>query len=117
MARTQDSARKTGTTKAVRGSRTGRPIMALLHLLGRRWAMRVLWERREERKSFRALQGACDAISPAVLNERLRDLREARLVDLVEGEGYGLSLLGRELLDRFVPIVGWADRWAKSSTK
>ena len=29
----------------VRGSRTGRPIMVVLDVLGRRWALRVLWER------------------------------------------------------------------------
>ena len=31
----------------VRGSRTGRPVMALLDLLGRRWSLRVLWELRD----------------------------------------------------------------------
>ena len=31
---------------SVRGSRTGRPIMALLDLLGRRWTLRILWELR-----------------------------------------------------------------------
>jgi DNA-binding HxlR family transcriptional regulator len=107
------------TTKAgattVRGSKTGRPIMALLDLLGRRWSLRVLWELRDERRSFRSLQEACDGISPAVLNERLRELREAKLVELAEGEGYGLSALGRELLERFAPLVGWADRWAKQA--
>jgi DNA-binding HxlR family transcriptional regulator len=30
----------------VRGSSGGRPIMALLDLLGRRWALRILWELR-----------------------------------------------------------------------
>jgi len=28
----------------VRGSRSGRPIMALLDLLGRRWTLRIIWE-------------------------------------------------------------------------
>ena len=32
---------------AVRGSRTGRPIMALLDLLGRRWTLRIIWELRD----------------------------------------------------------------------
>jgi L-alanine-DL-glutamate epimerase-like enolase superfamily enzyme len=32
--------------KPVRGSQTGRPIMALLDLLGRRWTLRLLWELR-----------------------------------------------------------------------
>ena len=97
----------------LRGSRTGRPVMALLDLLGRRWTMRVLWELRGERLSFRALQEACDGVSPAVLNQRLRELRDAGLVDLADGEGFGLSALGTELLDRFSPIVGWAEKWAK----
>ena len=32
---------------AVRGSRTGRPVMALLDLLGRRWTLRIVWELRD----------------------------------------------------------------------
>jgi DNA-binding HxlR family transcriptional regulator len=88
--------------------------MLLLDLLGRRWAMRVLWELREEKRSFRGLQEACGGISPAVLNERLKELRDGRLVELEGGEGFGLSPLGRELLQRFAPMVGWAERWAKS---
>jgi DNA-binding HxlR family transcriptional regulator len=49
--------------KPVRGSRSGQPIMALLDLLGRRWAMRVIWELRESTLSFRQLQEACGGIS------------------------------------------------------
>jgi DNA-binding HxlR family transcriptional regulator len=97
--------------------RSSRPIMLLLELLGRRWAMRVLWELRDGNLSFRGLQEACGGISPAVLNERLRDLRDGRLVELTEGEGFGLTALGRELLERFSPMVGWAERWAKSLPK
>jgi len=91
--------------------------MALLELLGRRWAMRVLWELREGRRTFRSLQEACGGVSPAVLNERLRELREGCLVELVDGEGYGLTPMGRELLERFLPMVGWAERWAKTLPK
>jgi len=91
--------------------------MALLDLLGRRWAMRVLWELREGRRSFRGLREACGGLSPAVLNARLRELRDARLVDLADGEGYGLSPLGRELLKRFSPLLAWAHRWARASAK
>jgi DNA-binding HxlR family transcriptional regulator len=91
--------------------------MQLLELLGRRWAMRVLWELRDGRLSFRGLQDACGGVSPAVLNERLKDLRDGRLVDLAEGEGFGLTALGRELLERFSPMVGWAERWAKARSK
>ena len=42
--------------KRVRGSTTGRPIMALLDLLGRRWTLRIVWELREEPKRFRELR-------------------------------------------------------------
>jgi DNA-binding HxlR family transcriptional regulator len=61
----------------VRGSRSGRPIMALLDLLGRRWALRILWELRDGPRTFRALRLACDDASPSVLNARLRELRDA----------------------------------------
>jgi DNA-binding HxlR family transcriptional regulator len=102
---------------SARGSRSARPIMALLDLLARRWAMRVLWELRDGRHSFRSLQEACGGVSPAVLNERLRELREGCLVELADGEGYGLTSMGQELLERFLPMVGWAERWAKALPK
>ena len=58
--------------RRVRGSRTGRPIMVLLDLLGRRWALRILWELRNDPLTSRALRTACDEASPTVLNERLK---------------------------------------------
>ncbi len=97
--------------RAVRGSRTGRPIMALLDLLGQRWTLRVIWELRAGRLTFRALQEACSGMSPTVLNGRLKALRDSGLVD-AEGGGYGLTPLGRELLEVFMPVVEWAKRWA-----
>ncbi|MDD9934438.1 MAG: winged helix-turn-helix transcriptional regulator [Myxococcales bacterium] len=48
--------------------------MALLDLLGRRWILRILWELRKARLTFRALRAAGDDISPSVLNARLADL-------------------------------------------
>ena len=97
----------------VRGSKTGRPIMALLDLLGRRWVLRILWELREERLSFRELRERCDAMSPTVLNQRLRDLREAEIVSLEEGEGYALTSSGRKLLEALLPLHQWAEQWQK----
>lgn len=99
----------------VRGSRTGRPIMALLDLLGRRWALRVLWELRGERLSFRALRDACGGVSPTVLNDRLKELRGAGLVRAFDAEGYGLTPLGRELGTRFLPLAQWSARWAREA--
>src|SRR5258708_24531737 len=92
----------------VRGSRTGRPIMALLDLLGRRWALRIIWELRQGRLTFRALQETCGGVSPTVLNQRLQELRETSLVDLVENEGYGLTPLGAQLRPALQPGSDWS---------
>ncbi|MDA9467828.1 winged helix-turn-helix transcriptional regulator [Bradyrhizobium sp. CCBAU 53415] len=95
----------------VRGSRTGRPIMALLDLLGRRWSLRILWELRGEPLTSRALRTACDEASPTVLQARLTELRAAGFVELGEGGGYGLTSLGRELCETFMPLHRFAERW------
>ncbi len=98
--------------RPVRGSASGRPIMALLDLLGRRWALRVIWELREQPLAFRALQERCAGMSSSVLNQRLRELREA---DVIEAgtDGYRLTYEGRRLLDAYAPLEAWAERWAK----
>jgi DNA-binding HxlR family transcriptional regulator len=97
----------------VRGSRTGRPIMALLDLLGRRWALRLIWELREEPKRFRELQDSIGA-SPTIVNSRLAELREANLVELDTASGYRLTPLGEELLRLFLPLHVWSEKWAKT---
>jgi DNA-binding HxlR family transcriptional regulator len=102
--------------KSVRGSKTGRPSMALLDLLGRRWALRILWELRDEPRSFRSLQDACEGMSPSVLNQRLKELRETKLVDLDE-DGYELTRLGVELQELLMPLDRFAKRWAKQLDK
>src|SRR5258707_9985019 len=90
--------------QAVRGSRSGRQIMALLDLLGRRWTLRILWELRDGALTSRALRAACDEASPTVLNERLKELREAGFVELGEAGGYSVTPLGRELNETFLPL-------------
>src|SRR5258705_4529451 len=77
--------------RRARGSRSGRPIMALLDLLGRRWALRILWELRDATLVFRALRARCDTMSPSVLNQRLGELRDAGIVALVAHAGCTLS--------------------------
>ena len=96
-----------------RGTRTGRPIMVLLDLLGRRFALRVIWELRgPERLNFRALAAASGA-SPGVLNARLSELRENEIIDHDGAAGYGLTKRGRELLERLAPLHDWAETWAR----
>ncbi len=95
----------------VRGSETGRPIMALLDLLGRKMSLRILWELRETRINFRALQNAAET-NPSVLNARLKELRTAGLVDH-DASGYGVTNQGKELLAIALPLEEWAHQWAE----
>jgi DNA-binding HxlR family transcriptional regulator len=99
--------------KPVRGSRSGRPIMAVLDLLGRRWTLRVLWELRVGSLTFRALRTRCDAMSPSVLNQRLGELRDAGIAELDPDGGYRLTQDGRTLLAALAPLDDWAARWAR----
>ena len=100
---------------AVRGSRTGRPIMALLDLLGRRWTLRISWELRDGPLTSRALRTACDEASPTVVQTRLTELREAGLIELVAGDGYRLTELANELNETFLPLHRFAERWSKQT--
>ena len=85
--------------------------MILLDLLGRRWTLRILWELRDGPLTFRALQTACEQVSPTVMNDRLRELREAGFVVLRKSEGYALTKLAEELGDLLVPMDDLAKRW------
>jgi len=96
----------------VRGSRTGRPVMAALDLLGRRWALRILWELRDGPLGARALRARCDTMSSSVLYERLAELTAAGLVTRTDGGDYDLTDLGRSLGEALGPLDDWARTWA-----
>ena len=95
---------------AVRGSTTGRPIMALFDLLGRRMALRILWELGDGPRTFRGLVEAAGT-NPAVLNSRLGELRAAGLVTHADG-GYALTADGIALGSLLLPIVAWSEGWS-----
>jgi DNA-binding HxlR family transcriptional regulator len=102
--------------KPVRGSKTGAPVMALFDLLGRRWAMGVLWTLCKEGPcTFRKLQEQCESISPTVLNSRLKELRQAGLLEH-SPDGYRATPRGEELYRLLVPLGSWSRDWAKSLT-
>jgi DNA-binding HxlR family transcriptional regulator len=86
--------------------------MVLLDLLGRRMALRILWELRTAQLTFRALQQAAET-NPSVLNARLTELREARIVEHGP-EGYRLTPRGETLLQVLLPLHTWADEWAQA---
>ena len=95
-----------------RGTTSGRPIMVLLDVLGKRWTLRIIWELNLSAPvSFRALQARCDDVSPTVLNNRLKELRALKIIDL-GADGYGLTEAGLSLSRMLVPLDAWAKTWA-----
>jgi DNA-binding HxlR family transcriptional regulator len=92
--------------------------MALLDLLGRRWALRVLWELRDGSSlTFRELQARCGDISSSVLNDRLRELRDAHIVAAQPLGGYQLTEAGQRLLGALEPLDSWAKKWAERTAQ
>jgi DNA-binding HxlR family transcriptional regulator len=87
-------------------------MMALLDLVGRRWALRIVWELREGDATFRDLAHRCDDVSSSVLRDRLRDLTVAGIVERGDG-GYRLTADGRELMELLRPLGQWSQRWAR----
>jgi len=96
----------------VRGSSTGRPLMAALDLFGRRWSLRIVWELQAGSLGFRALQQRCDNMSSSVLRQRLTELLEARIVEQHSDTAYALSPLGCSAYQALRPLVRWSGDWA-----
>lgn len=100
--------------RAARGTSTGRPVLVLLDALGRRGALRVLWELRDGRQlTFRALVAACDS-NPGALNTRLHEMRKLRLIEHDVG-GYHLTVDGLGLVEVLMPLNRWANEWAATA--
>ncbi|MFI5693887.1 winged helix-turn-helix transcriptional regulator [Kribbella sp. NPDC051586] len=72
----------------MRGSATGRPLMAALDLFGRRWTLRIVWEL------------------------RLRELLATGIVRLQEDRRYELTELGADVYRALRPLIRWSERWA-----
>ncbi len=96
----------------VRGSKTGKPIMALLDLIGRTWTLGILWNLQPGPATFRELQQRCEQISPTLLNKRLKELKALQLIEL-QSSGYQLSVDGTELITIILPLGKWSLQWAK----
>ena len=85
--------------------------MVALDLLGRRGALRMLWELRASPLRFRMLQDAAET-NPALLNTRLKELRAAGIVEH-QAEGYQLTNSGRALLAALQPLNEWSERFVR----
>jgi DNA-binding HxlR family transcriptional regulator len=100
--------------KPVRGSTTGRPLMAALDLFGRRWNLRIVWELRDGAVGFRALQQRCDNMSSSVLRQRLTELIEAHLIEQRPDSAYALTELGHGVYRALRPLIRWSHEWAEA---
>lgn len=89
----------------------------LLALLEARYAMRVLWALRDgHAQTFRLLQDSVGGITPNTLNTRLKELREAGLVQH-GSDGYGLTPWGADLLKRLAELQAFAAKWTAHQAK
>lgn len=88
--------------------------MALLDLMGRRWALGILWTLGMQAPlSFSELLARCHNISPGVLNTRLKELVAARLVEPADA-AYRLTKQGAQLVEYMQPLGKWArEVWAE----
>jgi DNA-binding HxlR family transcriptional regulator len=89
-------------------SRGDAAVLQLFDVLGRRWALRVIWELRTDGLTYRELAARIPDMSTSVLTQRLRDLRAARLMEHERGSGYRLTGEGRDLAVRFEDLRNWA---------
>jgi DNA-binding HxlR family transcriptional regulator len=87
--------------------------MVALDVLGRRWALRILWELRDGPLGFRELQARCDGMSSSVLRTRLVELVEHGLVE--QDDAYRLTPIGRDLGTAIDPLTKWANRWQRGA--
>lgn len=95
----------------VRGSKSGKPIMALFDLLGRSWALGVVWQLSRGPMTFRQLQESCEQVSPTVLNKRIKELTSSGFLERGTS-GYQLTATGMELFELLKPFGAWSKKWA-----
>ena len=67
-----------------------------------------MWELRNGPFTFRALQEACDMLSPTTLNNRLGDLKNLDIVGH-QSNGYQLTTKGLELAKIMMGLTEWAE--------
>jgi DNA-binding HxlR family transcriptional regulator len=85
-----------------------RAVEGVLDLLGRRWALRLVWELRRSTLSFSELRERT-GISPSVLSTRLRELVDSGVLERGGGRRYRLSGRGRELARILYELNRWAE--------
>jgi DNA-binding HxlR family transcriptional regulator len=98
-------------------SKENAAISHLLGLLEARYAIRVLWALRDgHAQTFRLLQDSVGGITPNTLNTRIKELREAGLVNH-GSDGYVVTSSGLDLLKRLADLPAFAAKWVASQAK
>jgi DNA-binding HxlR family transcriptional regulator len=87
---------------------TPRRVHDVFELLGRRWALRLVWELRRDALGFAALRQRC-GVSPSVLSTRLAELDDAGVLRTDTAGRYVLTASGRELARHLYEINRWAE--------
>ncbi len=93
-------------------SKDNAAVNQLFERLECRYAMRVLWALRDGHpQTFRLLQDSVGGITPNTLNTRIKELREAGMLDH-GNDGYTVTPVGLDLLKRLSDVQPFAVRWA-----
>jgi DNA-binding HxlR family transcriptional regulator len=91
-----------------------REVEHAFELLGRRWALRLVWELRRSALSYSELRRST-GISPSVLSARLGELDRAGILERDNARRYRLSGPGRELARILYDLNRWAEHAGVSS--
>ena len=98
-------------------SKENAAIYLLFEKLECRYALRVLWALRDGHpQTFRLLQDSVGGITPNTLNTRIKELREAGLLDH-GSDGYTVTPTGQDLLKRLSDVQAFATRWSAARAK
>jgi len=98
-------------------SKESQAASQLFSLLESRYAIRVLWALRDGHpQTFRLLQDSVGGITPNTLNTRIKELREAGLLQH-NGDGYSVTASGADLLKRLADVQAFAARWAAQQAR
>ena len=98
-------------------SKENAAVFQLFEKLECRYALRVLWALRDGHpQTFRLLQDSVGGITPNTLNTRIKELREAGLVNH-GADGYSVTPNGADLLKRLSDLQAFAIKWSASQSK
>lgn len=87
--------------------------MALFDLLGRSWAMGIIWHLQKGPSTFRKIQAYCESVSPTTLNKRLQELTDGCLIERTLA-GYALTEQGEKLFQLLEPMGKFAKEWGRN---